>query len=392
LYKDDRKKLFFNLERIDTATSARAGWIETAHGKIQTPIFMPVGTQGSVKAISPADLNDIGAQIILGNTYHLYLRPGMELVARVGGLQRFNAWYKPILTDSGGFQIFSLAKLNKVTEAGMKFQSHIDGSYHFFSPELVVQIQRQLGSDIMMVLDQCIGYPCEPEQARQANEITVQWARRCHQEFNRSNPVHGYEQYLFAIVQGSVFTDIRRQSAIALMEDDFPGFAIGGLSVGESKAAMYDMTAVCTEILPKTKPRYLMGVGKPEDLVTGISLGVDMFDCVLPTRNGRNGTVFTPDGALVIKNAKYREDFSPVDKNCDCYCCRTFTRAYLRHLFQAQEILALRLASLHNLTFYLKLMREARQAIIEGNFANWQRAFLSRYQSINETDGGTGDF
>ncbi len=384
--------MFFNLEKKDTATSARAGTIETAHGKIETPIFMPVGTQGSVKAISPADLNDIGAQIILGNTYHLYLRPGMELVARAGGLQKFAAWYKPILTDSGGFQIFSLAELNKITEAGMKFQSHIDGSYHFFTPELVVQIQRQLGSDIMMVLDQCIGYPCELDQAAKANEITIQWARRGLEEFHRTESIHGYEQYLFGIVQGSIYPEIRRQSAVALMENDFHGFAIGGLSVGEPKAAMYEMTGVCTELLPETKPRYLMGVGKPEDLLTGISLGVDMFDCVLPTRNGRNGTVFTPDGALVIKNAKYREDFSPIDENCNCYCCRTFTRAYIRHLFQAQEILALRLASLHNLTFYLKLMRDARQAIIDGNFANWRRAFLSRYQSSKETDGGTGDF
>lgn len=365
-------------------TSARAGCLETAHGKIETPIFMPVGTQGSVKAISPAELNQIQAQIILGNTYHLYLRPGHKLIEEAGGLQKFSSWPKPILTDSGGYQVFSLAELNKISSEGFKFQSHLDGSYHFFTPELVVEIQRSLGSDIMMVLDECVAYPCSHEDAIRANEITIQWARRSRDAFFNSGPLHGYDQSQFAIVQGSTYPDVRQQSARALVDLDFPGYAIGGLSVGEPKSAMYDMTGVCTEILPKGKPRYLMGVGKPEDIVTAIGLGVDMFDCVLPTRNGRNGTVFTWNGPLVVKNAVYKADFRPIDENCQCYTCQNFTRSYIRHLFQAQEILALRLATLHNLYFYLELVREARKAILRGEFLNWEQLFFSNYQ--NSTD------
>jgi queuine tRNA-ribosyltransferase len=376
--------LNFTLLNTDSKTAARAGWIETAHGNIETPIFMPVGTQGTVKAISPAELNQIQAQIILGNTYHLYLRPGHQLVEKAGGLQKFSSWNKPILTDSGGYQVFSLAELNKITSDGFKFQSHLDGSYHFFTPELVVEIQRSLGSDIMMVLDECVAYPCSPEEAIRANEITVQWAKRSRDAFYNSEPKHGYEQAQFAIVQGSTYADVRRQSAQALVDLDFPGYAIGGLSVGEPKDAMYEMTGLCTEILPPEKPRYLMGVGKPEDIVTAIGLGVDMFDCVLPTRNGRNGTVFTWSGPLVVKNAVYKEDFQPIDANCQCYTCRNFSRAYIRHLFQAQEILALRLATLHNLYFYLELVREARKAILRNEFLSWQQHFFSNYQVITD--------
>lgn len=373
----------FTLQKTDSETSARAGLLETAHGTIETPVFMPVGTQGTVKALSPQDLNEINAQIILGNTYHLYLRPGPALIEKAGGLQKFSAWNKPILTDSGGYQVFSLAELNKITPEGFKFQSHLDGSYHFFSPELVVEIQRSLGSDIMMVLDECVAYPCTCEDAVRANNLTIDWAKRSLDTYYRTEPKFGYEQTLFAIVQGSTYEDIRKQSASALTDLDFPGYAIGGLSVGEPKDAHYEMTAVCTALLPATKPRYLMGVGKPEDLVIGIGQGVDMFDCVMPTRNGRNGSVFTRNGPLVVKNARYKEDFFPIEENCGCYCCRNFTRAYIRHLFQAREILALRLASLHNLYFYIQLMQEARQAILNGNYFSWQKNFLDNYQATN---------
>lgn len=345
---------------------------------------MPVGTQGTVKTLAPSDLNDVGAQIILGNSYHLYLRPGPALIEQAGGIQKFSAWHKPVLTDSGGYQIFSLAELNKVTAAGLKFQSHLDGSYHFFSPESVVDLQRSLGSDIMMVLDECVAYPCSHETATISTELTIDWARRSLQTFQQLPPRLGYEQALFGIVQGSTYPDLRRQCARALIELDFDGYAIGGLSVGEPKTELYEMTSLCTEILPATKPRYLMGVGKPEDLVIAIGLGVDMFDCVIPTRNGRNGTVFTWDGPLIIKNAQYQEDFRAVDANCQCYCCRNFTRAYLRHLFKAQEILALRLASIHNLHFYLQLVQAARQAILADEYAVWQKNFLTTYQFQSE--------
>ena len=373
----------FSIQKKDDTTSARAGSLETAHGTITTPVFMPVGTQGTVKTLTPAELNQINTQIILGNTYHLYLRPGHALIEQAGGLQKFSAWHKPILTDSGGYQIFSLAELNKITPDGFHFQSHLDGSYHFFSPETVIEIQRSLGSDIMMVLDQCVAYPCTYEEALQANTLTIEWAKRCQQAFQTSEAKFGYEQALFAIVQGSTYEKIRQLSAEALVELDLPGYAIGGLSVGEPKSAMYEMTQLCTEILPPAKPRYLMGVGKPEDLVTAIGLGIDMFDCVLPTRVGRNGMMFTWNGPLVIKNEQYKADFRPVDESCSCYCCLNFSRAYIRHLFKAQEILGLRLASLHNVYFYLKLMEQARQAILEGNFSQWQNSFFAHYQSLN---------
>ncbi|HOT97583.1 MAG TPA: tRNA guanosine(34) transglycosylase Tgt [bacterium] len=370
---------FFRIVRKDSRSGARAGVMHTAHGKVQTPIFMPVGTQATVKTLSPEDLRRIKAQIILSNTYHLYLRPGAALVREAGGLQKFCAWNRPMLTDSGGYQVFSLSELNKITAKGFHFRSHIDGSRHFFTPEKVVEIQRDLGSDIMMVLDECAPYPCDYRYALKANQLTLDWARRSRKAFAEIGERHGYQQYQFAIVQGSVFGDLRKQSAEALIEMDFPGYAIGGLSVGEPKEAMFEMTGLVTALLPQDKPRYLMGVGKPEDLLEAIERGVDMFDCIMPTRNGRNGAAFTLDGQIIIKNAKFRDAFSPLEEECDCYTCRTFTRAYLRHLFNAQEVLALRLISLHNLTFYLRLVNKARQAILDGDFTGFKRAFLSRY-------------
>ncbi len=372
---------FFSVVKYDRSCQARAGVLRTAHGTIQTPIFMPVGTQASVKTLSPADLGDIGAQIILNNTYHLYLRPGAELVRKAGGVQKFSAWNRPILTDSGGYQVFSLSKLNRITPEGFHFRSHIDGSRHFFSPEKVVEIQRDLGSNIMMVLDECAPYPCDYRYALKAHELTLDWARRSRAAFAGIGERHGFMQHQFAIVQGSVYPDLRRRSAEALVEMDFPGYGIGGLSVGEPKQAMFEMTALVTGLLPKNKPRYLMGVGKPEDLLEGVELGVDMFDCIMPTRNGRNGTAFTSGGQIVIKNAKFREQFVPLDQECDCYTCRTFTRAYLRHLFSAQEVLVLRLISLHNLHFYLGLMSRARQAILQGRYLEFKRDFLEQYHS-----------
>jgi len=373
--------LKFEIEKRDKTTSARAGKLLLAHGEVATPIFMPVGTQGTVKTLSPDELEQIGAQIILGNTYHLYLRPGEDLIQRAGGLHRFMNWPRPILTDSGGYQVFSLADLNKVKLDGVQFQSHLDGSYHFFTPESVIHIQRKLGSDIMMVLDECTTYPCSLEEAIKSNDVTMNWARRSLEAFHNSEPLYGYEQALFAIVQGSTYSEIRRQSASKLVEMDFPGYAIGGLSVGEPKEAMFEMTQICTEILPDNKPRYLMGVGKPEDLVRAIELGVDMFDCVMPTRNGRKGTAFTRNGPLVVKNATYRDDFQPIDEECGCYACRNFTRAYIRHLFKAEEILGMRLVSLHNLYFYLELVRQARQAILNDRYSDWKKDFLAQYFS-----------
>lgn len=370
---------FFTLVRQDAQTGARAGIVHTAHGRVQTPIFMPVGTQATVKTLTPEDLLRIRAQIILSNTYHLYLRPGAALVRAAGGVQKFSAWNRPILTDSGGYQVFSLSELNKITAEGFHFRSHIDGSRHFFTPEKVVEIQRDLGSDIMMVLDECAPYPCDYRYALKAHHLTLDWARRSRQAFNTIGERHGFRQFQFAIVQGSVYPDLRKQSAEALIEMEFPGYAIGGLSVGEPKQAMFEMTRLVTELLPRNKPRYLMGVGKPEDLLEGIESGIDMFDCIMPTRNGRNGTAFTPDGPIIIKNAKFRDSFAPLDAECDCYACQTFTRAYLRHLFSAQEVLALRMISLHNLTFYLRLVTRARQAILKGEFSGFKRMFLDRY-------------
>jgi queuine tRNA-ribosyltransferase len=374
----------FRIIKYDSSSKARAAVLKTAHGVIQTPIFMPVGTQATVKTISPLELNDLESQIILNNTYHLYLRPGQNIVKAGGGVQKFMGWNKPILTDSGGYQVFSLADLNKITPDGFKFQSHVDGSRHFFSPEKVVEIQRDLGSDIMMVLDECAPYPCDYAYAKKANNLTIDWAQKSKIAFNNSKPRFGFEQSIFAILQGSTYEDIRRESATALVDEDFPGYAIGGLSVGEPKSAMYEMTSVCTDILPVQKPRYLMGVGKPEDLLEGIENGIDMFDCILPTRMGRNGTAFTAQGTVSIKNAKHREAFIPLEKDCNCYTCKTFSRAYLRHLYMAKELLVLKLLSYHNLYFYIQLMKKARKSILGNNFQSFKKEFLSEYFSEKE--------
>jgi len=348
-----------------------------AHGEVCTPVFMPVGTQGTVKAVEPRELKEGQAQIILGNTYHLYLRPGCDILKAAGGLHRFMQWDRPILTDSGGFQVYSLADLRGIDEPGITFKSHLDGSVHHFTPESVVDTQRVLGSDVMMVLDECTPYPCEEEYARRSNAMTVRWAARCKQRMEETEPFYGFGQTLFAIVQGSVYPEIRAASASALAALDFQGYAIGGLSVGEPTDVMYGMTEICTGILPAAKPRYLMGVGTPENILESIARGIDMFDCVMPTRNGRNAVMFTRRGKLNLRNARHAEDFAPVDPDCSCYTCRTFSRAYLRHLFRAKEILALQLASLHNLAFYLWLTATAREAIIAGQFAAWKAEALA---------------
>jgi queuine tRNA-ribosyltransferase len=380
---DQHQETSFSFQVLsqDQESSARCAKITTAHGEILTPVFMPVGTQGTVKTLSPQELEETGSQIILGNTYHLYLRPGEALMQQAGGLHKFAAWRKPILTDSGGYQVFSLAALRKIHENGVKFQSHIDGSYHEFTPESVIRTQRALGSDIMMVLDECPPYPSEKSYVAQSATLTTRWAERCRRAWQDSSPLYGHDQVLFAIVQGGTFAELRRQSCEQLLALDFPGYAIGGLAVGEPKIMMFEMVALCDGLLPENKPRYLMGVGKPEDLVEAVGLGVDMFDCVIPTRNGRKGQVFTSNGPLNLTNATFREDFAPIEEACDCYACRTFTRAYLRHLFQAEEILAMRLGSLHNLRFYHRLMEQMRLAIGQGIFTPWKKEFFEKYQT-----------
>jgi queuine tRNA-ribosyltransferase len=368
--------LKFSIEQTDG--SARAGVIVTARGEIATPVFMPVGTQGSVKAVEQRELEEIRAQVILGNAYHLYLRPGTPTIEKAGGLHRFIGWPKPILTDSGGYQVFSLSALRRIDENGVRFRSHIDGSDHQFTPEGVVDIERSLGSDIMMVLDECAPFPCDEEYARRSNELTVRWAGRARSRMEQTSPRYGREQFLFGIVQGSTYGSIREQSALALSAMDFDGYAIGGLSVGEPEETMYSMTGLCTGILPAGRPRYLMGVGTPKNMLEAIARGVDMFDCVLPTRNGRNAVLFTRHGKLNMRNAAHAGDFGPVDPECACYGCRNFSRAYLRHLFKAGEILALQLASVHNLTFYVWLLSRAREEILKGTFASWKHAMVAR--------------
>lgn len=367
----------FELLATDPQTGARAGLLHTAHGTIETPIFMPVGTVGSVKAVMQEQLvQDVKAQIILGNTYHLYLRPGTEILEKAGGLHKFNGWDKPILTDSGGYQVFSLSANRKLKEEGALFQSHIDGSRHLFTPESVMDIQRSIGADIVMAFDECTPYPCEYDYAKKSMELTHRWLARCFQRFNETEPKYGYDQSLFPIVQGSTFKDLRLQSAefAASMEAD--GNAIGGLSVGEPEADMYEMCELVCGILPKAKPRYLMGVGTPWNILECIGLGVDMFDCVMPTRNGRNGMLFTTEGVVNIKNKRWADDFSPIDAGLNGGTSNTYTKAYLRHLFAAGEILGLQLASLQNLSFYLHLVKEARQHIIDGDYGQWKRNML----------------
>ncbi|MDD3310710.1 tRNA guanosine(34) transglycosylase Tgt [Pseudodesulfovibrio sp.] len=358
-----------------TDGQARRATLVTAHGEIQTPIFMPVGTQGTVKSLTPDDLVEMNAQIILGNTYHLYLRPGDDLVARRGGLHKFANWKRPILTDSGGFQVFSLESIRKITELGVEFRSYIDGSKHFFSPEKVIDIQKNLGSDIMMVLDECVGFGQDRTYTERSLEMTTRWARRCRDHY----PKGSGDQLMFGIVQGGFHKDLRERSLEQLREIDFEGFAIGGLSVGESTEVMYDILHHIAPLLPSEKPRYLMGVGTPLDILEGVSAGVDMFDCVLPSRNARNGTLFTSRGKINIKRAEFAEDDSPLDPECNCYTCRNFTKAYLRHLYQAKELLSYRLNTYHNLHFYLQLMQQIRDAIEAGTFSALKAKYEAAY-------------
>lgn len=369
----------FDLEQRDPASEARAGIVHTDHGTIETPIFMPVGTVGSVKGVTPQELEqEITAQIILGNTYHLYLRPGAELLEQAGGLHKFMQWDRPILTDSGGFQIYSLASRRKLTEEGALFQSHIDGSRHQFTPESVVDMQRSIGSDIMMVLDECPAADASLEYVKKSHELTMRWAARCQKHAAATTGKYGHKQHLFAIVQGGIFEEVRKDSARRLVEMDFPGYAIGGLSVGEPAPQMYAMVEVVNQFLPAEKPRYLMGVGTPANLLENVARGIDMFDCVMPTRNGRNGMLFTTEGVINIKNKKWQHDFSVVDPGLETYHAQTFTKAYLRHLFVARELLGLQIASIQNLTFYLWLMKEARKAILEGRFLSWKNEIQPR--------------
>ncbi|MCL6479403.1 MAG: tRNA guanosine(34) transglycosylase Tgt [Peptococcaceae bacterium] len=364
---------FRELKR-DTQTRARRGVLTTPHGIVETPVFMPVGTQATVKTMTPEEVWDMGGRLVLSNTYHLYLRPGHDLVAEAGGLHSFMRWKGPILTDSGGFQVFSLGPLRRVEEDGVWFRSHIDGSEHYLSPERVVEIQEFLGSDIAMAFDECAPYPCTRDYALAAVERTTRWARRCKQAKRRE------DQSLFGIIQGGVFRDLREKSAAELVEMDFPGYGIGGLSVGEPKELMYEVLEYTVPLIPADRPRYLMGVGSPDCLLEGVARGVDMFDCVLPTRIARNGTVFTHDGKLVVRNAEYARDFSPLDPACDCYTCRNYTRAYIRHLIKANEILGIRLTTIHNLYFILKLMHNIRVAIDQGIFSAYKREFLGRFK------------
>lgn len=369
----------FQLTATDQKSSARAGTVFTDHGEIQTPIFMPVGTAGSVKAIHQRELeNDIKAEIILGNTYHLYLRPGMDILEKAGGLHKFNGWNHPILTDSGGYQVYSLAENRKIQEEGVTFKSHIDGSRHHFTPENVMDIQRTIGADIIMAFDECTPYPCEYKYAKNSLVLTHQWLKRCVNRIQSTDPKYGYSQVLFPIVQGSVFKDLREESAHFIAEQQQPGNAIGGLSVGEPHEDMYAMTSLVCGILPKDKPRYLMGVGTPENILECIALGIDMFDCVLPTRNARNGMLFTTQGIINIRNEKWKDDLSPIDAQLGGYASTFYSRAYLRHLVINKEILGAQIASIHNLTFYLWLVKEARKQIIEGTFASWKEMMVKK--------------
>ncbi len=365
--------LTFQLTHQDPQSKARAGTITTDHGTIETPIFMPVGTAGTVKAITQQDLvSDTQAQIILGNTYHLYLRPGLDVLRQAGGLHRFNGWSRPILTDSGGYQVYSLSAQRKIQEAGVTFKSHIDGSAHQFSPENVMDIQRVIGADIIMAFDECTPYPCEKKYASDSLDITHRWLDRCITKLNETEPLYGHHQSLFPIVQGSTYKDLRLKSAEYIASKGAEGNAIGGLSVGEPHEDMYEMTELVCNVLPADRPRYLMGVGTPVNILECIALGVDMFDCVMPTRNARNGQLFTWNGTMNMRNKKWEKDFTPLDPDGESYVDHFYTKAYVRHLFAAQEILALQIGTLHNLNFYLRLVRKAREKILEGTFHEWK--------------------
>lgn len=368
--------LIFELQHTDPNSNARAGVISTDHGQIQTPIFMPVGTCGSVKGVHFRELKEqVKAQIILGNTYHLYLRPGLDILRHAGGLHKFNGWDRPILTDSGGFQVFSLTGIRKLREEGCEFRSHIDGSKHFFTPENVMDTERVIGADIMMAFDECPPGESDYEYAKKSLKMTQRWLERCWKRFHETEPIYGYNQSLFPIVQGCKYADLRRDAAKHVADLGADGNAIGGLAVGEPTEVMYEMIEVVNEILPTEKPRYLMGVGTPQNILEGIERGVDMFDCVMPTRNGRNAMLFTYEGTMNMKNKKWEYDFTPIDPE-GCDVDRIYTKAYLHHLFKAQELLAMQIASIHNLAFYLRLVTDARQHIIAGDFAQWKRAVI----------------
>ena len=377
--KHDLCAMIFEIHSKDPGSKARAGKLVTGHGEILTPIFMPVGTAGTVKGVHQRELTeDIAAQIILGNTYHLYLRPGLEILEKAGGLHKFNGWNGPILTDSGGYQVFSLKEIRKITEEGVFFNSHIDGSRHLFTPEYVMDIQRTIGGDIIMAFDECPPYPCDHQYAEKSMHLTHRWLKRCVERMGTTEPKYGHHQSLFPIVQGSVYKDLREQSAEYIAAQEQEGNAIGGLSVGEPAEDMYRMIEVVNGILPETKPRYLMGVGTPENILEGIALGIDMFDCVMPTRNARNGMLFTTQGIINIRNKKWEDDFSPIDAELGGYVSTFYSKAYLKHLVKCQELLAAQIASIHNLRFYLWLVGEARKHILEGDFAVWKNLAVKK--------------
>lgn len=371
--------MHFDLIHTDKNSKARAGALHTDHGVVETPIFMPVGTVGTVKGVHQYEIeNEIKAQIILGNTYHLYLRPGIETIQAAGGLHKFINYDRPMLTDSGGFQVYSLASTRKISEEGVKFRSHIDGSYHFFSPESATEIQRKIGADIIMAFDECVPYPCDYHYAKRSVKMTHRWLERCFKYMKESEPLYGHEQALFPIVQGSTYKDLRMESAKYIAETDSLGNAIGGLSVGEPDDELYEMTDVVCDILPEEKPRYLMGVGTPINLLECIALGIDMFDCVMPTRNARHGMIFTSEGTINIKNKKWENDFSPLDPNGTSIVDHHYSKAYLRHLIKTNEVLGVQIASIHNLAFYLALVKEARKRIIDGTFTEWKNKMVKK--------------
>lgn len=371
----------FELQQTDSLSQARTGIIHTDHGDIQTPIFMPVGTEATVKGVHTHELkDDIRAQIILGNTYHLYLRPGIDIIQKAGGLHKFNGFDRPMLTDSGGFQVFSLTNIRKLKEDGCEFRSHIDGSKHFFSPEKVIDIERAIGADIMMAFDECPPGTADYQYAKKSLQLTHSWLKRCFDRFNTTQPLYGYQQSLFPIVQGCTYKDLREESARYVTQFNADGYAIGGLAVGEPAEVMYEMIEVVNAILPLDRPRYLMGVGTPTNLLEAISRGVDMFDCVMPTRNGRNAMLFTSQGVMNMRNRKWQDDFTPIDEDGTSYVDRQYTKAYLHHLFKAKELLAMQIASIHNLAFYLELVRQARQHIEEGNFSAWKSQMIPLLQ------------
>lgn len=371
--------MHFDILNKDKGSAARAGKLTTDHGAIETPIFMPVGTAGTVKGVHQRELKqDVKAEIILGNTYHLFLRPGMDIIEGAGGLHKFMNWDRPILTDSGGYQVYSLSGSRKITEEGVKFQSHIDGSYHYFTPERAIDIQRSIGADIIMAFDECTPYPCDYAYAKNSMGMTHRWLKRCMDQMEKTSCRYGYNQALFPIIQGSTYKDLRQESAKVISSFNAFGNAIGGLSVGEPEEDLYEMTALVTEILPKEKPRYLMGVGTPWNLLECIALGVDMFDCVMPSRNARHGLLFTSNGTINIKNKKWSTDFSAIDEHSDCYVDLNYSKAYLRHLLKSGEFLGMQIATIHNLAFYLRLMKEARARIIDGSFTSWKNTMVKQ--------------